>query len=261
MEIGDEALWPAVCLWGFRVIIKAHFPLPISALPCSERMNPQYHRELNALVLYVSLHDSANAHTHPLTTPTPSSVTVNWGRSWMRRGVAAFCWHGKVASTNAAASAAARSSHSCWTPSARAATAITTSARPAGCTASGTAPGCAQPARRAGKDGESVASLCADHKWQLWVCHCDQSLSVVPSVLAADKMSVCYQLFTARYYSHTEVVCRTVIVNYWGSKWGINIVTPDQLLQTLWLDWWMPGVMDAFQYEEPYWRFSHLMVG
>lgn len=92
--------------------------------------------------------------------PTPLLFTVNWGRSWTRRAVAASCCHGRVASTSAAASAAARPSHSCSTPSASAATATTTSARPAGSTTSRTEPGCAPPARRAGNvvgsSGDSV---------------------------------------------------------------------------------------------------------
>lgn len=88
-------------------------------------------------------------------------LAVNWGRSWTRRAVAASCCHGRVASTSAAASAAARPSRSSSTPSARAATATTTSARPAGCTTSGTEPGSAPPARRAGKVGPLVAATAA----------------------------------------------------------------------------------------------------
>lgn len=93
--------------------------------------------------------------------PTPLLPTVNWSRSWTRRAVAASCCHGRVASTSAAASAAARPSSSYSTPSASAGTAATTSARPAGSTTSGRKPGCAPPARRAGKAVRGV-----------WECIC-----------------------------------------------------------------------------------------
>lgn len=123
----------------------------------------------------------------------------------MRRAVAASCCHGRVASTSAAASAAARPSHSCSTPSARAATATTTSARPAGCTSSGTAPGSALPARRAGMVGAggSVACLC------VCVCLCVSQVkvvrravtSVVLKVLTAAEKNVCSQPITVGQHS------------------------------------------------------------
>lgn len=168
------SVWPAVCICHVLIMIivlldserelylLSHTHIHRNVLPPPRFVNTH----ALSLSLLVSL--SSSLQHPPLSPLLLLFPTVNWSRSWTRRAVAASCCHGRAASTSAAASAAARPSPSCSTPSASAVTATTTSARPAGSITSGTKPGSALPARRAGKVGQRWKWL----RWCVCVCVC-----------------------------------------------------------------------------------------